>query len=61
MTTKRILAYRNTLYRVPEGPDWDSDNFGTRLHKQDPKWQETMCTIKEVLAGREDLSDSARR
>ncbi len=59
LTTKRLLAYRNAIYKVPETPDWDggmvSNPEDSQLNKTDPEWQETIRNVKEILDTRENV------
>lgn len=60
LTTKRLLAYRNSLYRVPEGPSRDNVEVPYRnaagdwhhLHKGHPVWKQALATVKTELARR---------
>jgi hypothetical protein len=57
LTTKRLLAYKNSLLTCVDEPDVDSyDGFySTRPNKKDPRWQETYATAKSILATREHI------
>jgi hypothetical protein len=54
LTTPRVLAYKNRLMNVPEGPNWEEDNV-ERLNKADPKWKQAYADVKAVLASREHV------
>lgn len=58
LTTKRLLAYKNKLYKVPEGPSHEETMYGGTdhgMHKQRPEWQETVKIANEILATRENV------
>jgi hypothetical protein len=58
LTTERLLAYKNRLYKVPEGPSYDEwEPGGTHygVHKECPEWQQTLATAKEILSTREHV------
>lgn len=59
LTTKRLLAYKNSLMRVVEGHlvDIYGDTHPADIYvsKQSPEWQETMKVIKEILGTREHI------
>jgi len=55
LTTKRLLAYKNKLMDVHEGPNWDSDDV-VRLNKTSPEWKELYAIVKEILATREHVA-----
>lgn len=58
LTTQRLLAYRESLYKVPEGPSHEETLYGgkdTSLHKQTPEWRAAMASLKAVLAKREHV------
>ena len=60
LNTKRLLAYRNRLYKAKEGmayDDYGSPPTNQRLYvnKQDPEWQSAMATVKEILDSREHV------
>jgi len=44
LTTKRLLAYKNKLMDVHEGPNWDSDDV-VRLNKTSPEWKELYAIV----------------
>lgn len=55
LTTQRLLAYRDSLYKVPEGPSHEETTYGGKdldLHKQSPEWKVAMASLKAVLAKR---------
>lgn len=54
LTTKRLLAYKNKLMQVPEGPSFDEDNVD-RMNKQNVEWQHAYFLVKEVLSTREHV------
>lgn len=57
LTTKRLLAYKNSLLRAVEGSP--ADIYGNPnpnyVSKQTPEWQTTMNTIREILNSREHI------
>lgn len=58
LPTKRLLAYRASLFRFHEGPSHDVTDYGEvprELNKQSPEWREAMSLVKEVLATREHV------
>lgn len=63
LTTKRLLSYRNSLYRAPEGPSRDNvevpyrsaDGNWHHLHKGHPAWRQALTTVKAELARREHV------
>lgn len=63
LTTKRLLAYRDSLHRkFHEGPSYEvllygGSDVGTHdeVTKQSPEWREAMTLTKEVLATREHV------
>jgi hypothetical protein len=58
LTTKRLLAYKNSLYKVPEGPSYEETMYGGTdhdMHKQRPEWQSAVDAVKVVLAEREHI------
>lgn len=59
LNTKRLLAYKNALLKVPERSDWDwvseRNNVPSRLNKTSPEWIETMQILKEILKTREHV------
>lgn len=52
LTTKRLLAYKNSLYKVPENNNYDRDEV---LNKKSIEWIENMKLLKEVLSEREHV------
>jgi len=54
LNTKRLLAYKNALMKVPEGPNYYEDNV-ERLNKTSPRWQDTYFHVKTILASREHV------
>lgn len=38
LTTKRLLAYKKSLMKYPEGPNWEEHNV-FRMNKQHPEWK----------------------
>jgi hypothetical protein len=59
LSTKRLLAYKNSLYRVPEGPSHEETMYGGTdhdMHKQRPEWKKALVAAKSVLANRENQS-----
>mgnify|MGYP003394430142 FL=1 len=57
LTTPRLLAYKNRLLKVVEGPDDDALYEGASddtLHKARAEWKFTMDACKAILAKRED-------
>lgn len=55
LTTKRLLAYKNSLLRVPERAVHIMYDTTQRMCKDDPKWKETYKVCKEILATREHV------
>jgi len=58
LATPRLLAYKNRLLGVPEGPDYDvlwEDAKDCRVHKKNPLWQECYEACREILSGRENV------
>lgn len=58
LTTKRLLAYRNSLYKYPEGPSHEETIYGGvdhQMHKQRPEWKEAVAVLKAVLTTRENV------
>ena len=58
LSTKRLLAYRNSLYKYPEGPSHEETIYGgidTQMHKLRPEWKTAMSALKEILADRENV------
>jgi len=58
LSTKRLLAYKNSLYKYPEGPSYEEQHYGGKdygLYKSHPNWQAAMKLAKEVLAERENI------
>lgn len=63
LTTPRLLAYRNSLYKVNEGPSYEETIYGGKdfsTHKQSPKWKSAMADVKSVLDTREHLDRSQK-
>ena len=61
LSTKRLMAYKNRLYKVVEGPDDDAYKPGQgRMNKQNQDWKGALRAVKKVLATREHLDDSRR-
>jgi hypothetical protein len=59
----RLLAYKDRLMEVPDGPDWDAMYYGGRddvLHKQKPEWKATYEACKAIIAKREHVSTVER-
>lgn len=54
LTTERLLAYKNRIMGVPEGPDWDLllPSLGG-LNKTDQRWKDCYALVKQVLSKRE--------
>lgn len=53
LSTPRLLAYRNRLLTVPEGPNWEESDY-SRQNKQNPKWQECYSQCIAILSRRGD-------
>lgn len=51
LTTKRLLAYKNSLLRYHNTSDWDQETFS----KESLEWQETYKIVKEILSAREHV------
>ena len=62
LNTRRLLAYKNSLMKVPETPDWDykveENNVPSQLTKASPEWIETYTALKEILSNREHIKRS---
>ena len=61
LTTKRLLAYKETLYRAREYPSWEltiygGDNANKEITKDQPEWQAAMGMVKAILSKREHVS-----
>lgn len=54
LTTKRLLAYKNRLMKVVEGPSYDDDPDAL-VGKKDPEWKEIIKLIKSILKTREHV------
>lgn len=52
LTTPRLLAYLDSIRKVPENPNWDGEGG---MNKNHPRWQELYRTVKSVLATREHV------
>jgi hypothetical protein len=63
LTTPRLLAYRDRLLSVHEGPD-DSVRYegaaDETLHKQRPEWKATYAECKRILAFRGHVEKGPR-
>lgn len=62
LTTPRLLAYKNRLYKVPEGPSYEETMYGGTdhsMHKQRPEWKVAVAAVKAVLAQREHVDDAS--
>lgn len=58
LTTKRLLAYKTSLYRVPEGPSHEETMYGGTdftMHKKRSEWKTALAEAKAALAERENL------
>ena len=58
LTTKRLLAYKTSLYRVPEGPSHEETMYGGidhDMHKQRPEWKTALAEAKAALAERGNI------
>ena len=53
MNTKRLLAYRDRLYSVPENSGYH-EQFGI-AHKGNACWQETLENVLDILNTREHV------
>ena len=53
LTTKRLLAYKGALMKVPETPNWDEPD--ARLNKSSDEWQTAYAELKAVLSTRENI------
>ena len=51
LNTKRLLAYKNALMKVPETDNWDGEGFS----KSSLEWKNTYARVKAVLATREHV------
>ena len=54
LTTQRLYAYKKSLMRAVDGPDWDEDN-DNGFHRKNPDWVRTYGAVKEVLGAREHI------
>lgn len=54
LTTKRLLAFKNALMNVPEGPNWEPSDY-PRIYKSHPDWQRLYKDVKAILATREHI------
>lgn len=52
LTTKRLLAYKNSLMKVPEEPNLENDD---RMNKTRPEWKKQYHLVKSVLSTREHV------
>jgi hypothetical protein len=52
LNTKRLLAYKNKLMKVPEDYYFEDR---TKINKAMPEWQETYSYLKAILASREHI------
>jgi hypothetical protein len=58
LSTTRLLAYKESLYKVPEGPSHEETMYGGKdhgMHKQRPEWKAAVAAVKAVLAKREHV------
>lgn len=55
LTTKRLLAYKNSLMRVPEKAVHIMYDTTQRICKDNPKWIKTYGECKAILATREHV------
>jgi hypothetical protein len=58
LTTPRLLAYKNSLYKVTEGASHEETMYGGvdySMHKERPEWKIAVAAAKAVLATREDV------
>jgi hypothetical protein len=53
LSTQRLLAYKASIMRCTDGPDWDSSSG--QISKSDPRWKAAYGDLKEVLSGREHV------
>ena len=53
LTTPRLLAYRDKMLKVNEGPHWDGG--GSEITKQSPEWQKAYELLKVELEKREHV------
>lgn len=65
LTTKRLLAYRDSLYTYHEGPSYEvtmygMPDLGRETHKKSPEWREAMNLVKDVLSTREHVSSNGK-
>lgn len=61
LTTKRLLAYKNRLYKVPETETTDRYGYKTvnsflYVTKESPEWKATVVTAKKILSAREHVA-----
>jgi len=55
LPTPRLLAYKNSLLKVPETADWDNLCAVPGGGKQHPEWKAQYALVKEILADREHI------
>lgn len=53
LSTRRLLAYRDRLLSVPEGPNWEESSHN-RQNKQDQRWQDCYAQCIAILGRRND-------
>ena len=56
LTTRRLLAYRNTLLRCREEGHWDGDGDDSCICKDSPQWQEAYAECIALLSAREHVA-----
>lgn len=58
LTTKRLLAYKNSLMKVHDDIDWEekyNDSKVEELTKQSKEWQDCYNNVKLILSKRENV------
>lgn len=57
LPTKRLLSYKNSLYKVHEKPGF---NHPTEVAKNTDAWKQALADAKSVLAGREHIAGAKK-
>ena len=57
LTTNRLLAYKNRLYKVHEHEHWSCPD-GNQWHvtKESPEWKAAVASAKAIRAKRENVA-----
>jgi hypothetical protein len=56
LTTSRLLAYRDRLLAVHEGPN-EGESVDSDISKKNPEWQRAYDACKAILAKREHVKE----